>query len=138
MANRKILGKDLRIKVDDNTLLHATDCSYSSTLNTESIATKDTAGEEVSPGSITWSLSTTTLVVYRDTGTQNDTFGIMEKFLAKGLVDVEFTTDVANDILITGQGYITQCDISAPTNGNATVNVTITGNGDITLDRVTS
>lgn len=138
MANRHLLGKNLRIKLDDNTLLHATECNFTSSLNLEAIATKDTDGEEQSPGSYTWGISTSTLVTVRDTGTQNDTYGILEKFQAKQLVPVEFTTDDANDIIITGNVYLTQCDIAAPVNGSATFSITGVGSGNFTLARVSS
>lgn len=138
MANRYLLGKNLRLKLDDNTVLHATECNFTSSLNLEAIATKDTDGEEQSPGSYTWGISTSALVTYRDTGTQNDTFAIMQKFQNKTAVDVEFTTDTANDIVITGSVYLTQCDIAAPVNGSATFSISATGIGNFTLSRISS
>lgn len=134
-----VKGKNLRIKIADNTVYHATECNFSSSLNLEQIATKDTSGSVGSPGSYTWTLDTSALVAVKETGSsQNDTFSIMEKYFAKEAVSVEFTTDVAGDIIITGSAYLTECSVAAPTDGSATFSVTATGDGDVTLDRVAS
>lgn len=138
MANRKINGKDLRIKVDANTILHATNCSFQSDMTLEGIATKDTNGQEQSPGDLAWTLTSDSIVVYRDTGTQNDTFALLQSHIEKTLVAIEFTTDDANDIILSGSAYINSVGIGAPVNGFATFNCTFTGSGDLTLDRVSS
>lgn len=134
-----VKGKNLRIKIDDNTVYHSTECSFSSTLELEGLATKDTDGNVQTPGNYEWSLSTSALVAVQAGGsTQNDTHGIMTKYLAKALVDVEFTTDVAGDIIITGQAYIASCNITAPVSGSATYDISLTGDGDITLATITT
>lgn len=140
MAAGDILkGKNLRIKIDDNTVYHATECSFSSTLELEGLATKDTDGNVQTPGNYEWSLSTSALVANKENAsTQNDTYGIMGKYLAKGKVTVEFTTDVAGDVIISGEAYIASCNITAPVSGSATYDISLTGDGDITLAQVSS
>lgn len=138
-AGSIVKGRNLRIKVADNTVYHATECSFSSTLEMEAIATKDTDGNVQTPGNYEWSLSTSALVAVKETGSsQNDTYSIMEKYLAKEVIAVEFTTDVAGDIILSGNAYLSSCNITAPVNGSATYDVTITGDGDLTLDRIAS
>lgn len=134
-----VKGKNLRIKIADNTVYHATECNFSTSLNLEQLATKDTNGNVSTPGNYTWSLDTSALVAIKSTGSsQNDTFSIMEKYLAKTAVAVEFTTDTANDIVLSGSAYLTECSIAAPVEGSATYSVTLTGDGNLTLDRVAS
>lgn len=138
-AGEIVKGRNLRIKIADNTVYHATECSFSTTLELEGIATKDTAGNVQSAGNYEWSLSTSALVAVKSTGSsQNDTFSILEKYLAKTAVDVEFTTDVANDIILSGSAYLSSCNITAPTNGTSTYDVVLTGDGTLTLDRIAS
>lgn len=138
-AGTIVKGKLLRIKINDNTIYHATECNFTTSLELEQIATKDTDGNVSTPGSYTWGLSTSALVAVKQTATtQNDTFNILTSYLTKTAVPVEFTSDVANDIIITGSAYLTQCEIAAPVNGSATYSVTLTGDGDFTLDRVAS
>lgn len=138
-AGEILKGKNLRIKVADNTVYHATECSFSSTLELEGLATKDTDGNIQTPGNYEWSLSTSALVAVKQTASsQNDTFSIMEKYLAKEAVTVEFTTDVSGDIILSGSAYISSCNITAPVNGSATYDITMTGDGDVTLSRIAS
>lgn len=135
MAAGDILkGKDLRLKLADNTLYHATECSFSTTRELESIATKDTNGNKGTPGNYEWSLSTSALVANQASGSdQNDTKAILDAFLAGTVVAVEFTTDVEGDILITGNAFLVSCNITAAVGSSATYDVQLTGDGDFTV-----
>lgn len=129
-----IKGKNLRIKLDGETVYHATECSFSTTMELEGIATKDTNGNKQTPGNYEWSLSTNALVANKATAsTQNDTLSILTQYQTGALIPVEFTTDVEGDIMITGNCYIASCNITAPTSGSATYDVALTGDGDFTV-----
>lgn len=129
-----IKGKNLRIKVADNVIYHATQCDFTTTREVESLATKDTAGDVKTLGNYTWGLSTSALVAVKpSTGSWNDTKSILDAFTANAAIAVEFTTDVEGDIIITGNAYITSCNIGAPVNGSATYDVTFDGTGDFTV-----
>lgn len=138
MAAGDILkGKNLRIKIGAGTVYHAVDCSFTTSMELEGIATKDTNGNMQTPGNYEWGLSTNALVALKPAaGSQQDTQSILTLYQAGSLVAVEFTTDVAGDFTITGNCYIASCNISAPTAGSATYDVTLTGDGDFTVATV--
>lgn len=130
-------GKDLRIKVDDNTIYHATECSFTTTREIESIATKDTDGNKGTPGNYEWSLSTSALVANKAAlSTQNDTKSILDAYLLGDKVSVEFTTDVEGDIILSGEAWIASCNITAAVGASATYDVSFTGDGDLTVAAV--
>jgi hypothetical protein len=130
-------GKDLRIKMADNTIYHATECSFSTTREIESIATKDTDGNKGTPGNYEWSLSTSALVANKAGGSsQNDTKSILDAYIAGEIVAVEFTTDVEGDIILSGNAYLASCNITAAVGSSATYDVSFTGDGDLTVAAV--
>lgn len=132
-----IKGKDLRIKVGGETVYHATECSFSTTRELESLATKDTTGNISTVGNYEWSLSTSALVANQAAASsQNDTKILMDAYTAGNTVAVEFATETTGDIIITGNCYLSSVNITAPVNGNATFDVTLTGDGDFTVDNV--
>jgi len=132
-------GKNLRIKVDGETVYHATECSFTTTRELESIASKDTNGEKKTPGNYTWGLSTNALVADKAVASsQNDTKSILDAFQAGNTVSVEFTTDVEGDIVISGDAYIESCNITAPVGGSATYDASFSGDGDFVVDVVPS
>lgn len=132
-----IKGKDLRIKLDDNTIYHATECSFSTTREIESIATKDTDGNKGTAGNYEWSLSTNALVASKAAlSTQNDTKSILDAYLLGNIVAVEFTTDVTGDVVISGNAFIASCNITAAVGSSATYDVSFTGDGDVTVATV--
>lgn len=138
MAAGDILkGKNLRITMGTGTIYHATQCDFTTTREVESIATKDTSGDQKTPGNYTWGLSTSALVANKVAlSTQHDTKSILDAFLANAIVAVEFTTDVEGDIIISGNAYLTSCNIGAPVNGAATYDVTFDGTGNFTVGAV--
>lgn len=132
-----IKGKDLRIKIADNTVYHATECSFSITRSLESIATKDTDGEKKTAGNYNWTLSTSALVANKATAsTQNDTKSILDAFIAGDVVAVEFTTDNTGDIILSGNAFIESINITASVGSSATYDVSLNGDGDLTPDVV--
>lgn len=133
-------GKNLRIRVDGKTVFHATECSFTTSRNMDSIASKDTNGEEVSPGNYTWSVSTNYLVSNKPDAstTQIGTKELLDVYTAGTEVEVQFTTNIVGDVIITGQTFIESIDMSAGTNGVATGSAGFKGNGEFFPDLVTA
>jgi hypothetical protein len=130
-------GKNLRVRVDGETVFHATECSFNSSIQLEEIATKDTQGSLVVSGNYTWGLSTNMLAADKASlSTQEDFVSLLNKHKAGTEIDVQFTTDVAGDILISGSAFIESISISAPTAGFATAECSMKGSGDYTVATV--
>ena len=136
-AGQAYKGKNLRIMVEGKSIYHATECSFNSSINLEEIATKDTNGTMVIASNYTWGLSTNMLVADKPVGsTQDDFVGMLNKHKSGTMVAVEFTTDIAGDILIAGNAFIESIDLTSPTEGFATGSASFKGNGDYTVSAV--
>lgn len=125
-------GKNLRVRIDGKTVFHATECSFTTSRNMESIASKDTNGEQVTPGNYTWGVSTNFLVANIPAGstTQVGTKEILDNYQDGTEVEISFTTNIVGDVIITGNTYIEGLNMSAGTNGVATGDCSFKGNGD--------
>jgi hypothetical protein len=133
-AGQAYKGKNLRISVDGETIFHATECSFNSSMQLEEIATKDTNGNIVVDGNYTWGVSTNMLVADKAVAsTQEDFVGLLNKFKAGTTVAIEFTTNVAGDIIISGDAKIESVNFSAPTSGFATGDASFKGTGDFNV-----
>jgi hypothetical protein len=132
MAGNTYAGKNLRIRVEGKTVFHSTECTFTTSRNMESIASKDTNGEQVTPGNYTWGVSTNFLVANKPTAssTQIGTKEILDTYQAGTEVEVQFSTEIVGDVIITGQSFIESLNMSAPTNGVATGDASFKGNGD--------
>lgn len=132
MAGNTYAGKNLRIRVGGKTVFHATECTFTTSRNMESIASKDTNGEQVTPGNYTWGVSTNFLVANIPTAstTQIGTKQILDIYQAGTEVEVQFSTEIVGDVIITGQSFIESINMSAPTNGVSTGDASFKGNGD--------
>lgn len=132
-------GRNFRIKANGKVLAHATDCSFTTSRTMEGIASKDTNGEETTPGNYTWGVSTSYLVA-NATGdhatTHLSTKALMDLYQSGAQISVEFTTDEAGDLIITGAGFLESLNLSSPTNGVATGDASVKGTGDFTVDVV--
>lgn len=127
-------GKNLRIKVDGNTIFHSMECSFNSSIALEEIATKDTDGSLVVSGNYTWGVATNMLVADKaGASSQEDFASMLNKHKAGTEVDIEFTTGVAGDLIITGVAYIESVNFTAPTSGFATGDASFKGSGDYTV-----
>jgi hypothetical protein len=125
-------GKNLRVRIDGKTVFHATECSFTTSRNMESIASKDTNGEQVTPGNYTWGVSTNFLVANIPAGstTQVGTKEILDNYQDGTEVEISFTTNIVGDVIITGNTFIEGLNMSAGTNGVATGDCSFKGNGD--------
>lgn len=137
-AGKTYAGKNLRIRVDGKTIFHATECSFTTSRNMDSIASKDTNGEQVSPGNYNWSVSTNYLVADKPSAstTQLGIKELLDTYTAGTEVEVQFTTEIVGDVVITGQTFIESIDMTAPTNGVATGSASFKGNGEFVTELV--
>lgn len=125
-------GKNLRVRMDGKTVFHATECSFTTSRNMESIASKDTNGEQVTPGNYSWGISTNFLVANIPAGstTQVGTKQILDTYTDGTEVEIAFTTNIIGDVIITGNAFIEGLNLSAGTNGVATGDCSFKGNND--------
>jgi hypothetical protein len=134
-------GRNLRVLVAGKPILHATECSFSTTMNFEEIATKDTDGTIQTPGNYTWTLTSNHLVADKDQVTQanyTDAFELLEQYKNRLPVEVQFTTSMGGDVIISGQAYMSGANISAPVEGAASGDFNFQGNGNFFTERVTT
>lgn len=138
MARKIYKGKNLRIFVDGKALLHSTECGFSTTTNFESIATKDTNGNVQTPGNYEWSVTANTLFVDKDVSDADkfDTLELLQKYLAQETVTIQFMTNIGQEVVLSGEAYMSGSNFSAPTEGSATGDFTFQGNGDFTAERL--
>ena len=138
MAGNTYAGKNLRIRVAGKTIFHATECTFTTSRNMESIASKDTNGEQVTPGNYTWGVSTNFLVANKPAAstTQMGTKEVMDLYKNGTQVEVQFSTKIIGDVIIKGQTFIEGMNMSSGTNGAATGDCSFKGNGDFTTDLV--
>jgi hypothetical protein len=137
-AGKPYAGKNLRIRVDGKTIFHATECTFDTTRNMDSIASKDTEGEESLPGSYTWNVSTNYLVADKP-GASTTQLGIKEvldMYQEGAEVEVQFTTNIVGDVVISGQSFIESINMTAGTNGVATGSAGFKGRGNFTTELV--
>jgi hypothetical protein len=140
MARKIYKGKNLRILIGGKSVLHATECNFSTTRNFESVATKDTNGNVQTPDNYEWNVSTNALFVDKDvTDTEKlETIELFEQYLAADLVDVQFTTNLGGEVVISGQAYPSGISIAAAASGSATGDFNFQGDGDFGVSRIPS
>jgi hypothetical protein len=132
-------GRNLRVLVAGKPILHATECSFSTSMNFEEIATKDTDGTIQTPGNYTWTLTSNHLVADKNQSTQSsytDAFELLEQFKNRLPVQVQFTTSMGGDVIISGEAFLSGANISAPVEGAASGDFNFQGNGNFEIERV--
>lgn len=127
-------GKNVRFRFDGKTLYHATSCALSITTTLEGIATKDTNGTVSTPSNYEWSITTNALVADKPTAstTQSDFMDIVSLQLAGTPIEIEFTTDVAGDFILSGTVYIESANITAEVGNSVSGDFSMKGSGDLT------
>lgn len=131
-------GKNLRISLEGNTLFHATSATLSIQSDVDEVATKDTSGKVLIPGSYSGSISLDNLLADIEVGAVNqvDHSTLLGYQLAKTEITWEFTTGVSGDLLVSGTGYLVGSDLTAETEGIGTGSFSIQTTGDITVTTV--
>ncbi len=133
-------GKNLRVVLADKKVWHATESSFTTSRDVEEIATKDTDAKEQTLGDISWSLSVSNMVADLPVGntTHVDTDSLLQSYLDGDLIAVQFIVDDAaeGEKYISGNVYLTQCDITASNGATVTGSFTLTGTGAFTIETV--
>lgn len=131
-------GKNLRFKFEGKTLFHATSCGLSIASDVDEIATKDTNGKVLIPGSYSGSLKTDVLLADKESGatTVVDAFDLLQYQLGNTLITWEFTTGTTGDKIISGSTYLTQSDLTANESGISSGSFSFVTTGDITIATV--
>lgn len=133
MTDGIIKGRDLRIFVDGLPIYHATECSFSSTMKIESVATKDTEGEDGTTSNYSWNLSSKGLVANAP-GSHKGTKSLLELHKAGTPVEVQFRTEETGDFVIFGTAFIESANIGAPVEGSATFDASFKGKGNYDIE----
>ncbi|NHM08007.1 hypothetical protein G4D82_12300 [Flavobacterium sp. CYK-4] len=138
MASTIYKGKDLRLKADGKVIYHATECTFSSSMKIESIATKDTNGEVGVPSNLSWSMTSKGLIANKPAGstTHQDVKSLLDLHKAGTEIELSFTTGEVGDIIITGNAFIESASLGAPVEGNTSFDASFKGNGDYTVEVV--
>jgi predicted secreted protein len=128
-------GTDLKVYVEGLPIAHATSCELSVTHSPREATTKDSAGDTARlPGKRDWSMSCDALYaeVYDDT----EVTGFLElvaAIKAGTKLTLEFKTDVVGDQIYTGEAYLTDLNINAGTEENASYTASFAGTGAISM-----
>lgn len=126
-------GKNVRFSFDGKTLFHATSCAVSTTTTLEGIATKDTDGTVSTPSNYEWSITTNALVADKAlASSQTDFMELLDLQLAGQAIQVEMTTGVAGDFLLSGEVYIESSNITAEVGNSVSGDFSFKGNGNLT------
>lgn len=142
-----IKGGHLMVFVNNTPIAFATSHSFSKTLNTQEISTKDHGDyAAVLPQNISWEITTENLYSLTDYQTLNNTFNQKQEVTVafgestysqsstqEGIVGVQGATNWAlGSFYESGKAYITSLQVTAGAGENATFSATFTGNGSIT------
>lgn len=127
-------GKNVRFRFNGKTLYHATSCGLSITTTLEGIATKDTDGTVSTPSNYEWSITTNALVADKPAAstTQVDFMDIISLQLAGTEIDIEFTTEVTGDFVLSGKVYVENGNITAEVGNSVSGDFSFKGNGNLT------
>lgn len=133
MASSIYNGTNLRFKLNNKKVLHATSCKLSISSKLEEIVTKDTNGTVSVPSNYSFGGSTDALLSNLPLNdTTHVTFDdLLQLQLNKEEIDVEFTTDVTGDIIYSGKAYIENAEITSEAGSSVKCSVSFKGNGDL-------
>lgn len=136
MAGEKVISGNMRITFDDDTVFHSTSCSLSLSREFKERATKDTTGTERAKGTKSWTASVDGLAVYNsDNNGTMDFFALFDAYTDDTAtpLSVEFVPD-ENDATykLAGEGFIESVEKTMPNDEDATISVSVVGNGAMT------
>lgn len=139
MAN-VINGTDLVLKIDfgsgKEAILCSTSCSVSLTQATTEAACKDSTNNwvQIIPGKKSWEMSASAL--YVEVTSPGVEFADVAQGLASSTevqVSFEKASPITGDYIYSGSGYITSASLTADDDSPASWDVTISGNGELTI-----
>ena len=137
-----IKGQNLRVMVDGKCIAMATSCQFHIAAQTEDTSSKDDTGDwqsnEVT--GLSWDASTDSLVTLTDNGTNGELpTDLMSLIINKTEVTLTFdqtagtNNRVAQDSAIkrSGNAYLVDYALTAPSRANSTLTCKFTGNGPL-------
>jgi len=128
-------GVNMRITVGGKEIFHEVSADLSFQTDFKEVASKDTSGKLVSPGSSSWNIPVEAL--YDNDGTtQEDLFTLSTLAINKTEVAVTLTTGVSGDVVYSGNAYIESFNTNATNDEYVTCSFSFKGNGDLTVARV--
>lgn len=133
-----IVGTKMRIIVDGKPIFHETEASLSSSISFSEVASKDTNGVKVMPGNQSWGISASSLTAVDPDSLKEDVVTMYAKHEGKQIVQVQFTTDEAGDIVFTGNAYVETFDIAANNGETVTGSFSFKGDESLSLGVVAS
>jgi predicted secreted protein len=129
------LGENMRLTLDGKLILHEVSASLSFTKDFKEVASKDTNGKLVSPGSNSWNFSVEGL--WENDGTvKQDLFAITTMANADAVKTVSFSTGISGDPIFSGNAYVEGFTVDAANEEYVTFSFTVKGSGDLTIAEV--
>lgn len=136
MAGEKVISGNMRLTVEGKTVYHATDATLDLGREFKERSTKDTNGIERAKGKKNWTASSNALAVYGSDGVDtNDFFALFDIYNddTDTAVAIEFVPDETDAAYkLTGTGFIESLSKNMPNEEDATVSISILGNGAMT------
>jgi TP901-1 family phage major tail protein len=128
-----INGTDLLVYIDaTHTIGYSTTCSLALNADMRDTSNKDSAGwKAVLPGMKNWTVSCDALVIMTKS-TYNLSY-MMGLIVNKTLVNLQFATANAGDVIFAGTAYVTSCNLSAANEANATMSISFQGTGALSV-----
>jgi hypothetical protein len=118
---------NMRIKASTKTIMHEQESSFSGSVGTEEIATKDIVGKDYSLQDLDWSITGTGILDNSDGGAQVDAKILMDTWKAKEKFPIEMTDDVNGNLSISGTGFYENVSIKSANKQKVTFDFTIKG-----------
>lgn len=130
-----IMGHNLRVRFGTATatkIFAQTECSVSIETDTTEVNHKDnysTNWKEIMPAVNSWSASSNGMIYFDATTGIDD---VIAAQTSKTKVKFEFSTDASGDYKLSGDAYITSCQLSGPVGEGSTYAISFTGTGPLT------
>lgn len=121
----KLKGKDVNLLIDGAVVARSTSCNFSVKANMTDSASKDDDDPEFEHSeviNVSWEAKNESFIA-----TRQGLVKVMQAWLDGRLLDV--SEKDGDTVVMTGKAFITNLSVSAPKEGNATLSLSLTGNG---------
>tara|TARA_R110002167_G_scaffold112367_1_gene284745 strand:- start:1820 stop:2224 length:405 start_codon:yes stop_codon:yes gene_type:complete len=125
------LGDNLRLSIDTKEIIHEVSAKLDFSREFKEVATKDTSGKLVSPGSYTWGMSIDAKWD-NDGTTQEDLAGISAMAIAGTTHALLLSNATSGDVTYAGTGYVADFNVDATNEDYVSVSFSLKGSGDLT------
>lgn len=126
----------MRFKLATKTIMHEQESSFSSSLPSDEIATKDIQGRKYNFKDVEWSASGSGVADNSTGDAQQDVKALLEAHLAKTELAWEMTDDVSGNLSIGGTVVIESFSITSSNQSKVTYDYSIKGIGVYTVGEV--